>query len=93
MLQCDAVRCSVLQCVAAHLKCQDVVRVKCGNEGLPFSYVAVCCSVLQCVTSHLKCHDLLRVKSAPFGVLQCVAAYCSALQRVAMCCIATPEVP
>jgi len=77
MLQCVAVCCSVLQCVAAPLvKALTTVHVFarlpvvcCGV----LQRVAVCCSVLQCV-------------AVCYSVLQCVAVCCSVLQCVAACC-------
>jgi len=70
VLQCDAVRCSVVQ--------RGVIwfcLVQCIHTTLPrradvFARNSVCCSVLQCVT-------------VCYSVLQCVAVCCSVLQCVA----------
>ena len=66
MLQCVAVRCSVLQCVA----------VRC----CVLQCVAVCCSALQCVAVHCKALQCVAVRcsvlqcvAACRNVLQCVA--------------------
>ena len=77
MLQCVAVRCSVLQCVAvccSVLQCVAVCRsvLQC---------VAVCCGVLQ---SHLGSNHELMLRAVGC-VAECVAACCSVLQRVAVC--------
>jgi len=72
VLQCVALCCTLLQCVA--------VRVEyVGRTLRTYVYiyvlqcVAVCCSVLQCV-------------AVCCSVLQFVAVRCSALQCVAVCC-------
>jgi len=82
VLQCAAVRYSVLQRVAA---CCSVLQsngslyrhthwgVCFGFSAQPFVNVAVCCSVLQCV-------------AVCCSVLQCAAVCCSVLQCVAVCC-------
>ena len=87
MLQCVAVRCSVLQCVA----------VCCGashtsKEGVGGYSDTVCCSALQCVA--VCCSALQRVAvlciavTRKWGVVvtRCVAVCCSVLQCVAVCC-------
>ena len=75
MLQCVAVRCSVLQCV---LQCVAVwAAVSSASLHLGFVYLLpllhLCCSVLQCV-------------AVCCSVSQCVAVCCSVLQCVAVCC-------
>ena len=76
VLQCVAVCCSVLQCVAMSDKDQGVGRQVCNHSlfccPAPGMRVAVCCSVLQCV-------------AVCCGVLQCVAVCCRVLQCVAVC--------
>jgi len=71
VLQCVAVRCGVLQYVAAALSYSDPA------DAHPLRRVAmshaVCCSVLQCA-------------AVCCSVLQCVAVCCSVLQCAAMCC-------
>ena len=69
-VQCVAVWCSVLQCVA-------VCSLICNSTDLSLSEpkvqcVAVCCSLLQCVAVCCR-------------VLQCVAVCCSVLQCVSVC--------
>jgi len=66
VLQCVAVCCSVLQCVAVYQErsCTLVLQAR-----IIAIYVAVCCSVLQCV-------------AVCCSVLQCVAVCSSVLQRV-----------
>ena len=79
VLQCVAVCCSVLVCVALCF-----VEVQCG---------AACCSVVQYV-SYTACssHHMILSPSLPLtlqvccSVLQCVAVCCSVLQCVAVCC-------
>jgi len=71
MLQCVAVRCSVLQCVAAYDAMTGVAAHSVSAGGV-LQCVAVCCSVLfmlQCVA--VRC-----------SVLQCVAVCCSVLQSM-----------
>jgi len=79
LLQCVAVCCSVLQCVAVWFE----VDLMCCSSVL--QCVAVCCSVVcgrsNSSPSFLNQSDLCIVKS----VLQCVAVCCSVLQCVAVC--------
>jgi len=91
VLQCVAVCCSMLQCVAV----RSVVAECCSV----LQCVAVCCSVLQCplrqdvakndstcvccVTaccSMLQCVAVCSIDAECCSVLQCVAVYCSVLQ-------------
>jgi len=70
VLQCVAVRCSVLQSVAVCLQCVAVnvlqtpgslaAAIRGDAFGIVLQWLAVCCSVLQCVA--VSC-----------GALQCVA--------------------
>jgi len=84
VLQCAAVCCSMLQCVAPL-----------QNESFNFWRrwsVAECCSVLQCVAvccSVLHLYKTSRSISDVDGVLQGVAECCSVLQCVAVCCTFT----
>jgi len=73
VLQCAAVRCSVLQRGAV---CCRVLQCVAGNGRTWHKLaqerpLAVCCSVLQCV-------------AVPCSVLQCVAACCSVLQSIGL---------
>jgi len=81
-LQCVAVCCSVLQCVA--VPCVAV----CGSV----QCVAVCCSVFQCVAASCSalqyvavCCRVLPCVALCGSVRQCVAMCCSVLQCVAVC--------
>ena len=89
MLQCVAVRCSVLQCVAVCCRGR-------GSSGDTVSYcvscsvlqcVAVCCSLLQSVAV---CCSLLQWEGKQWGysvllfVVQCVAVLCNMLQCIAV---------
>jgi len=74
VLQCGAVWCSVLQCVAVCNVVSDpeVHHVRgsatfCSTHVLRYTYVLQCVAVCGCV-------------------LQCVAVCCSVLQCVAVCC-------
>jgi len=100
MLQCVAVRCSVLQCVAVwlhecvamllHAQCD--VASRCRSRTL--LCVAKYCSVLQCIAVHYSA-----LWCCYMNVLQCCCMHsmtsrvdvtraycCSVLQRVAVCC-------
>ena len=97
MLQCVAVCCSVLQCVAVILR-----NVKYISQFFSMKHILVCCSVLQCVAvccSVLQCVAVILRNVNYFSqffsmkhilmccsVLQCVAVCCSVLQCVAVCC-------
>jgi len=76
VLQCVAVRCSVLRCVAV---CQ-ISRPSTSNrlehlgQMSHLFRLSICCSVLQCV-------------AVCYSVLQCVAVCCSKMQFVLVCCI------
>jgi len=75
-LQCVAVCCSVLQCVAVLHPCEPVAA----------GHVAVCCSVLQCSVVCCSVASDAAVMAATLslqGILQCDAVCCSVLQRVA----------
>ena len=70
MLQCVAVRCSVLQCVAV---CCSVLQC-----------VAVCCSVLQCVAVCCSVWQCVAVRISRDGIgIMCVALCCNTLQHTA----------
>ena len=95
MLQCVAVRCSVLQS-SALLASQCCSVLQCGAV-----CVAVRCSALQCVQKKrvfpalkrsgcvLQCvavrHSMLQCVAVFFSVVQCGAVCCSVLQCVAVC--------
>ena len=83
MLQCVAVCCSVLQCVALFFYwfCSFFCQVR-------LQRVAVCCSVLQCVavSGVVVLLVLFLLLSGESSVLQRVAACCSVLQHGAVCC-------
>ena len=71
VLQRVALRCNMLQCVAANDgSCHEYVCVAVFYSVI--QRVVVCCSVLQCV-------------AVCCSVLQCVASHCSALQCDAVC--------
>jgi len=76
VLQCVAVRCSVLQCVASVLQCVAACRV------------AVCCSFMR--MSYERVGTLTNVTKGVQRLLCCftlpVAACCSVLKCVAVCC-------
>ena len=76
MLQCVAVRCSVLQCIAV---CCNVLLPR---ESVIWQSQLACCSVLQCVAV---CCGVLRCVAVCYSVLQYVAVCCSVLQCVAVC--------
>jgi len=73
VLQCVAVGCSRLQCVAVYYSLHAATERDKGASLLQCD--AVCCSVLQCV-------------AVCCSVIQCVAACCSVLQCDAVCCSA-----
>ena len=75
MLQCVAMRCSVLQCVAV---CCSVLQCEylCRQPGTLF-FVEV---------SNKTNHRVLQCVAVRCSVLQCVAGCCSVLQFVAVCC-------
>jgi len=81
VLQCVAVRCSVLHCVALCCSVYDfeLIRHKCiilnslCRNSSVLQCIAVCCSALQCVAGCC-------------SVLQCVAVYCGVLHGVTVCC-------
>jgi len=87
VLQC-AVRCSVLQCVAAqaYLRHQHPAFLQCVAvccSVLP--RVVVCCSVLQCAAvccSVLQCRHMFEISTPNFcNLCQYVAEYCTVLQQ------------
>jgi len=84
VLQCVAVCCSVLLCVAGRRVTSHIHICVC---------VAVCCSLLQCVAEC--CFVLQEDESRRIYlyvyVLQCVAVCCSVLQCVAECCFVLQE--
>jgi len=75
VLQCGAVCCSVLQCVAVCWERAGVPRFS-GNV---MQCSAVFCSVLQFVGKGQGCPDFQ-------AMLQCVAVCCSVLHCIAVCC-------
>jgi len=94
VLQCVAVCCSVLQCVAAvemfgnllnrRQQCLQCVEALC----IVLQRVAVCFSVLQCVA--VRCHALQRAHAIYIQMRmdtkwqQCAGVCCSELQHVAV---------
>ena len=101
MLQCVAVRCSVLQCVAvccSVLQCVAVCYLHSVSASIQIYYLCihiVCRSVLQRASAYyceLQCVTLyfsVLQCVVCFDVSQCVAVYavcCSVLQCVAVCC-------
>jgi len=94
VLQCVAVRCNVLQCVAALESPRSAPKKVCCSL---LRCAAVRCSVSQCFgESVLQCekvHAALPEKRVAVccsagccSVLQVVAVCCSVLQCIAMCC-------
>jgi len=100
-MQCVAVCCSVLQCVAVRWSFGTVTTVTsiflwaCSV----LQCVAVCCRLLQCVAvccSELHCvavcwsvgtaNTMNTIFLWVCNMLQGVAAYCNVLQRIALCC-------
>jgi len=92
MLQCVAVRGSVLQCVAVNYSVSDLefqrqrqvdelwcVAVCCSV----WQFAVVCCSVLQWITAWATLNFSVSDKSISSGVLQCVAVCCSVLRCAA----------
>jgi len=80
VLQCVAVRCSVLQCVA-HIYCPHAQKV------LSLLRVAVCCSILQCVAVQcIACCSALQIVAVRCSVLQCVNLF-----SMCLCVAATPR--
>ena len=73
MLQCVAVFCSVLQCVAYLCFAMYYSAAQLHFTTKRYDCDAACCSVLQRV-------------AACYSMLQRIAAYCSVLQRVTTCC-------
>jgi len=76
VLQCVAVCCSVLQCVASVFRESSSVLQCIAVRCSALQCVAVCCSVLQCVA---------RVFRESNSVLQCVAVRCKCLSRIKQC--------
>ena len=73
-MQCDTVRCSVVQCDSEHVAvCCSITLFHCSQVLFVFGRV----SVLQCVA--VVC----------CSVLQCAAVCCSVLQCAAVCCSVT----
>ena len=87
MMQCGAVRCSVLQCVAVCCSAEDILllNVLCSVTTETFDVSrsvllcdAVCCSVLQCVAVQKTfCYSMYHTMSSNYRdlvhVMQCVA--------------------
>ena len=99
MLQCVAVCCSVLQCVAGDFYIRTYkIKFTCKNKTQMCSHVnthicvlqsvAVCCRVLQMffvyANTRYNLHANTRHRCA--HMLQCVAVCCSEWQCVAVCC-------
>jgi len=102
VLQCVAVCCSVLQCVADTKAIHQWCLIW-NTVMSTWLCVAVCHSVLQCVAV---CCSVLQIRRpctsdvsydiplwAPGCVLQCVAVCCSVLQCVAVCCRYEDHIP
>ena len=88
MLQCVAVCCSVLHCVAVQRVC-PVYESICGS----YARSLVCCSMLQCVVvcfSVLQCVAVQRVCPILFVTrlldLWCLEVCCSMSKFVTVCC-------
>jgi len=75
VLQCVAVCCRLLRCVAVYCHCQAIY-----PRALPVR-VAECCDVLQCAVV---------VRQYLCALCLCVAARCSVLRYVAVCCSVLP---
>jgi len=78
VLQCVAVCCSVLQCVAVHEVMQhrhhNAYCIECHTH-----WTHICCSVLQCV---VVCCSVLQCVAVRHIVLQCAAVCCSTVLKV-----------
>ena len=74
MLQCVAVCCSVLQCVAVQDRIKDLYQRAFLSSASEKRHMigAVCCNVLQCVA-------VLQCRAVNYSVLQCIAVCCSVL--------------
>ena len=77
MLQCVAVSCSVLQCVAETGLGLSATKKSRGGEVKLLQCVAACCSIALCCTA-LQCVAVCCI------VLHCIAVCCSVLQCVAV---------
>jgi len=94
--QCVAVCCSVLQCVAVCCSVLQYVAVCCSvlqrvavfflieSNLLPEEHTATYCKTLQHTAKHCNTLDILKYQL--YIICQCVAAKCSMLQCVAVCC-------
>ena len=74
MLQCVAVRCSVLQCVAV---CCSVLHLHFCAEAFDVDYE---------IARQLQCVTVFQCDVMCWSVLECVGVCCSVLQCVAVCC-------
>jgi len=90
MLQCVAVCCSVLQCVARKTRCKQTVLF--GYCSV-VQWIAGCWCSLQCVAvclAHYYCRWIVLFLESGFcrfnANKHCVAVCCSVLQYTAMCC-------
>jgi len=90
MLQCVAVCCSVLQCVARKTRCKQTVLF--GYCSV-VQWIAGCWCSLQCVAvclAHYYCSWIVLFLESGFcrfnANKHCVAVCCSVLQYTAMCC-------
>ena len=89
MLQCVAVRCSVLQCVAVCCSVLQCVAVSCSV----LQCIAVYCSVLLYCVARYNEDQSLQLRCVEFGdevrsdmcMLLCLEICCSAFQCVALC--------
>jgi len=91
MLQCVALYCSVLQCVAISERelgqLKRLLQVSCCImlQCVAVCCVAVCCSMLQCLHQSLSA-NLMRSRWLP-QVSYCSVLCCRELHYVAVCCI------
>ena len=85
MLQCVAVFCRVLPCVAVRCSGSNKKPHALGPqcESCVLQYVAVRCSMLQCVAVR---YGVLRCAAVCCSVLQCAAVCCSVLHCASVCC-------
>ena len=86
VLQCVAVRCSVLDLEIAVVPYEvlgtDVLQCAAMYCSV-LQCIAVCCSVLQCAAV---CCSVLQCVAECCSVWQCIAVHCSVLRCVAVCC-------
>jgi len=84
MLQCVAVCCSRLQCVAKWHSVSQRVVVSSERTQHMLQFGAACCSVWRCIAMRFSVAQCDVVWYSALPVVQCVAVCCSVLQCVAV---------